>query len=204
MTNVAPAAPRVVGKVSTRGISDGDRETLGHGSEKRDLPRTSGALNARDGTVPRTPPQHVDTGVAKLHAENLTGTGIRVAVVDTGFDIDVPALSQTNIGYSWDLTDGDDDVRETCGIHGTHVLSIIAAKGDEGKYGVLGVAPDATYELYRVANCLNALGAGIDLLVNGFLKAAERSPDIISCSFGGGLVFPEGKFLTVLFSFLKG
>ncbi|KAJ0310197.1 hypothetical protein Brms1b_008849 [Colletotrichum noveboracense] len=115
---------------------------------KRDLPQ----LHARDEAVD-TLSTHVDTGVAKLHAANFTGKGVRIAVIDSGFDVDVPGLSKVDIGYAHDLTDNDNDVRDNCSFHGTHVLGVIAAKGDEARYGVLGVAPDATYELYRIQPC---------------------------------------------------
>lgn len=153
---------------------------------KRDLPR----LNARDGTVD-TLSTHIDTGVAKLHSANFTGKGVRIAVIDSGFDVDVPGLSKVDIGYAHDLTDNDNDVRDNCSFHGTHVLGVIAAKGDEARYGVLGVAPDATYELYRIQPCNG--GSTNDMLINSFLEAADRGVDAISCSFGGGQAFPEGK-----------
>ncbi|KAF0327189.1 amidase family protein [Colletotrichum asianum] len=157
---------------------------------KRDLPR----LNARDGTID-TLSTHVDTGVAKLHAANFTGKGVRIAVIDSGFDVDVPGFSKVDIGYAHDLTDNDNDVRDNCSFHGTHVLGVIAAKGDEARYGVLGVAPDATYELYRIQPCNG--GSTNDMLINSFLEAADRGVDAISCSFGGGQAFPEDPWSAV-------
>ncbi|KAH9240683.1 hypothetical protein K456DRAFT_31716 [Colletotrichum gloeosporioides 23] len=157
---------------------------------KRDLPQ----LHARDEAVD-TLSTHVDTGVAKLHAANFTGKGVRIAVIDSGFDVDVPGLSKVDIGYAHDLTDNDNDVRDNCSFHGTHVLGVIAAKGDEARYGVLGVAPDATYELYRIQPCNG--GSTNDMLINSFLEAADRGVDAISCSFGGGQAFPEDPWSAV-------
>ncbi|TVY66880.1 Minor extracellular protease vpr [Fusarium oxysporum f. sp. cubense] len=51
------------------------------------------------------------------------------------------------------MTDGGDYVQDECWFHGTHVLGIIGAKGDEVEYNVSGVAPDATYELFRIQPC---------------------------------------------------
>ncbi|KAK2771198.1 amidase family protein [Colletotrichum kahawae] len=157
---------------------------------KRDLPQ----IHARDGAVD-TLSTHVDTGVAKLHAANFTGKGVRIAVIDSGFDVDVPGLSKVDVGYAHDLTDNDNDVRDNCSFHGTHVLGIIAAKGDEARYGVIGVAPDATYELYRIQPCNG--GSTNDMLINSFLEAADRGVDAISCSFGGGQAFPEDPWSAV-------
>lgn len=132
------------------------------------------------------------TGVDKLHSEGLTGTGLRIAVIDDGFDLDTPGLSQTTIGFAHDLIDGDNDVRDNCSYHGTHVLGIVGAKGAAEVYGVTGVARDATYDLYRIASC-GPRGASTDNLMKATLEAAEREVDILSCSYGGGLAFPDGK-----------
>ncbi|GKT86099.1 subtilisin-like serine protease pr1c [Colletotrichum tofieldiae] len=129
-----------------------------------------------------------------LHATNVTGSGIRVAVIDSGFDVDASGLSKTKITYAHDLTDDDNDVRDDCSIHGTHVLGIVGAKGNEAKYGVTGVAPDATYEVYRIQAC-EEQGASVDMLINAFLEAADRGVDIPTCSYGGGLGFPEATRL---------
>lgn len=137
---------------------------------------------------------HVMTGVDKLHAEGLTGTGLRIAIIDDGFDLNTPGLSQTNIGFAHDLIDGDNDVRDNCSYHGRHVLGIVGAKGAAEVYGVTGVASDATYDLYRIAAC-GPRGASTDNLMKATLEAADRGLDILSCSYGGGLAFPDGESL---------
>ncbi|TDZ41307.1 Minor extracellular protease vpr [Colletotrichum trifolii] len=152
-------------------------------------------LAARDGADSDTFSTHVDTGVAKLRTVNITGDGVKIAVIDSGFDVDVAGLSKTNIAYVHDLTDNDNDVRDNCSFHGTHVFGIIGAKGDEARYGVSGVAPDAAFELYRVAPCGES--STNDMLINSFLEAAERGANIISCSFGGGKAFPEDPWSAV-------
>ncbi|KAF6824991.1 amidase family protein [Colletotrichum plurivorum] len=155
----------------------------------------SHSLQAKDEKLADTLSTHVDTGVARLHAANLTGSRVRIAVVDTGFDVDVPGLSKTDITYAHDLTDNDNDVRDNCSFHGTHVFGIIGAKGDENRFGFSGVAPDASYELYRIQPCGG--GAETDTLINSFLEAASRGVDIISCSFGGSETFPEDPWSAV-------
>ncbi|GKT57937.1 subtilisin-like serine protease pr1c [Colletotrichum tofieldiae] len=174
-------------------ISDGGETSRGFGKYQRDLSRRSPA-HIRDEDLVDTFSTHIDTGVSKLHATNVTGSGIRVAVIDSGFDVDASGLSKTKITYAHDLTDDDNDVRDDCSIHGTHVLGIVGAKGNEAKYGVTGVAPDATYEVYRIQAC-EEQGASVDMLINAFLEAADRGVDIPTCSYGGGLGFPEATRL---------
>lgn len=134
---------------------------------------------------------HLGTGVSRAHAANITGAGIRIAVVDSGFVTkDVSPLSETYVSYSHDLTDGDADVSDHCSFHGTHVLGIVGAASADRKYGVLGVAPGATFELYRIQAC-NTSGADIDVLISAFVEAADRGVDVITCSYGGGLDWPN-------------
>ncbi|KAL0782169.1 hypothetical protein CaCOL14_000075 [Colletotrichum acutatum] len=193
VTSAAPAVhmPRIPG------ISDGDWGSRTHGSSKRDLSQIL-TLHARDGIAADTLPTHVDTGVSKLHASNITGKGIRVAVIDTGFDVDTPGLSKTDIVYAHDMTDGDNDVRDNCSFHGTHVLGIVGAKGDEGRFGVVGVAPDATYELYRITGCTS--GTQDDAIINSFLEAAERGVDVISYpwSIVATRLFNNGTYVSLV------
>ncbi|WQF84048.1 Putative peptidase S8/S53 domain, Fn3-like domain, peptidase S8, subtilisin, Asp-active [Colletotrichum destructivum] len=177
------------------GITDGERTGRGFAEYKRDLSHLS-SLHTRDGAVVDSLSTHVDTGVSKLHAANTTGSGIRVAVIDSGFDVNALGLSKTNIAYTLDITDGGNEVGDNCTVHGTHVLGIVGAKGAEAKYGVIGVAPDATYEIYRIDTC-NGQGATVDALINGFLAAADRGVDVITCSYGGKLAFPEDPWSVV-------
>lgn len=134
---------------------------------------------------------HIETQVSRLHAANITGMGIRIAVVDSGFDLSVPGLSSIRVGYTHDVTSGAVNVADNCSIHGTHVLGIVGAKGST-QYGVQGVAYDATFELYRVRDCSEP-GVRTDALLHAILEAAGRGVDIITCSLGGRLAFPEGS-----------
>lgn len=82
-----------------------------------------------------------------------TGTGITVAVVDSGVAADHPDLAG-RIVAGHDFIYGGDDVSDGNG-HGTHVSGIIAA--DANAIGTVGVAPSASIEPLRV---LNAAGIG--------------------------------------------
>ncbi|TLD29226.1 hypothetical protein PspLS_04048 [Pyricularia sp. CBS 133598] len=133
---------------------------------------------------------HKMGNVDRLHDKGITGAGIKIAVVDSGFDTSVHGLSETKITYSVDITGEFKDATDNCSMHGTHVLGIVGAKSADNMYNVSGVAPDATYELYRIQKC-GASEATTDDLIAGFTQAANRGVDIITCSFGGSGAFPE-------------
>jgi hypothetical protein len=88
-------------------------------------------------------------GADTINSAGYTGSGIKVAVVDTGIDSSHSEFSGrtiygTDFGGSTNGYAGDEDG------HGTHVASIIGANKDA--VGMRGVAYDATLYSYRVAN----------------------------------------------------
>lgn len=99
------------------------------------------------------------------------GTGVTVAVVDSGIDYTHPALGG-GIGAGFrivgghDFVNDDDDPWDDNG-HGTHVAGIVAASSDD----VVGVAPDATLLAYKV------LDAGLNGLESDVIAALERAAD---------------------------
>ncbi len=123
-------------------------------------------------------------GVERIDADLVwdtnTGTGIKVAVLDTGIDVDHPDLIVTG-GYnavdpaaSWDDDNG----------HGTHVAGIVAALKDTGENtgAVTGVAPDAS--LYAV-KVLSASGSGyVSDVVEGIYWAKDNGMQVINLSLG--------------------
>lgn len=90
------------------------------------------------------PHRSLQTGLAQIRAEAAhrfaTGTGSRVAVIDTGIDSNHIDLTR-QIQLTENLVD-DDDGEFQMDIHGTVVASVIAASRDNGQ-GMIGVAPDA-------------------------------------------------------------
>jgi len=62
-----------------------------------------------------------------LHTLDLSGEGVTVAVFDDGFgNVDAhPALAHLNIAHRWDFVGNDGD--PSGGVHGTQVLSVMAA-----------------------------------------------------------------------------
>ncbi|KAF5967131.1 putative subtilisin-like serine protease [Fusarium bulbicola] len=153
-------------------------------------------LNHRSEADSDTLSTHIDTRVARLRAKNNTGAGIRVAVLDGGFDLTVPGLSLTSVDYTHDMINGGDDVQDECWFHGTHVLGIIGAKGNGAEHHISGVAPDATYELFRIQSCESS-SATQDARLASLIDAADRGVDIITCSYGSPGAWPEDPWTSV-------
>jgi subtilisin family serine protease len=90
------------------------------------------------------------TDVSEAH-DTATGEGTRLAIIDTGIDVDHPDL-QTNVnadaGRLFKFGDVTHDTTDVYG-HGTHVAGIAAAS-DDGTTGVVGTAPDAELVSLRV------------------------------------------------------
>ncbi len=114
------------------------------------------------------------------------GAGVRVAVLDTGFDLDhVDLYPNVNFALSTNLTDetllyAQPDVFS----HGTHVAGIIAA-ADNG-FGLLGVAPEAELLLTKV---VRDDGSGpFAWILAGIVKAVQAEADLVNLSLGAALV----------------
>lgn len=169
--------------------------------ERKPLDREDVAIPGLVNTKRQTPDAqdvfspHKSTGVNQLHAEGLLGSNLRIAVIDSGFNLaGVPELENVNVVYSKDLTDNDDDVSDDgCSYHGTHVLgSLAASSSNDPRFGpIVGAAPNASYELYRIQTCPGTASQTADTLIAALLEAASRGVDIISCSFGDILMFPD-------------
>lgn len=111
------------------------------------------------------------------------GTGVRVAVLDSGIDLDHLDLRVAgNVSFVDGAADGNDDNG-----HGTMVAGIIAAL-DNG-IGMTGVAPDA--ELYAV-KVLDSTGHGTATsIVNGIDWAIDNEMQVIVMSFGSLMSLPR-------------
>lgn len=119
-------------------------------------------------------------GAGVVHNNVNKGTGIKVAVIDTGIDYTHPDLDANYYG-GWDFVNDDSEPMDDHG-HGTHVAGIIAAE-DNG-FGVVGVAPEAN--LYAL-KALNENGSGyVSDVVSAIQWAAEHGIQVINMSLGGG------------------
>lgn len=114
------------------------------------------------------------------------GAGVRVAVLDGGFDLDHPDLapnidfaSSTNFVAGETLSYALPDAFS----HGSHVAGTIAA-ADNG-FGIIGVAPQAQLILVKVLGD-GGSGSFADV-ISGIVHAADVNADIINMSLGASL-----------------
>ncbi len=138
---------------------------------------------------PPPPQQTLPWGVDRIDADlawaTTKGTGVKVAIVDTGIDMDHPDLAANIKGgfnaiapsrkYK-DPNNFDDDHG-----HGSHCAGIVAAV--DNTIGVVGVAPEAW--LYGV-KVLDGAGSGYDSdIIEGVQWCVDNGIQVISMSFGG-------------------
>lgn len=134
--------------------------------------------------------ENVPWGVARINAPQVwklpnRGTGIRVAVLDTGIQYDHPDLKNNIKGgvnfagypdgsttrFYWTDKNG----------HGTHAAGIVAAEDND--IGVVGVAPQAWLYSVRV---LNDKGSGYySDIIQGIEWSINNNMQVVSMSLGG-------------------
>ncbi|MEU4097167.1 S8 family serine peptidase [Streptomyces sp. NPDC026673] len=107
------------------------------------------------------------------------GTGVRIAVLDTGVDTSHPDLA-TQVSAERNFTDSP-DLRDHYG-HGTHVASIAAGTGVKSGGVYKGVAPGARILAGKVVND-DGWGETSGIIA-GMEWAVEQGADIINLSLG--------------------
>jgi len=139
-----------------------------------------------DGMEVRLRPLELDLTDALRHfypdAPQDAGTGVTVAVVDTGVDPHPDLVIDG--GANTVPGDDPDDFAGNGMVHGTHVAGIIAARGTPPS-GVRGVAPGVTLRSYRVF----ARGSGLATsfaIAKALDQAVADGCDLINMSLGGG------------------
>jgi subtilisin family serine protease len=130
--------------------------------------------------------------------QKTTGKGVKVAVIDTGVDVDHPDLQQ-NLLFAPDShdfacnDDNPDDEPKDGGGHGTHVTGTIAATANNG-IGVAGVAPDVKIMVERVSlsggGCGGVTGTGLEEITQAVSYAVDHGAKALNLSLGEGLNIP--------------
>jgi len=135
----------------------------------------------------------------------LSGQGVRVAIMDTGIDIDHPDLGgcfgpgcRVEIGYDFvgNAYNNDsasvafnpvpvpDAIPDDCNGHGTHVAGIVGADG-----AVRGVAPGVTFGAYRVFGCQGSTSS--DIMVAAMERIYTDGADVLNMSIGSSFQWPQ-------------
>lgn len=136
---------------------------------------------------------HTNIHTQTVWDQGVTGSGIIVAVLDTGIDSDHPDLvNQIQPGGKGFFNDSDagTTVFEDDHSHGTHVSGIIAAQMNNS-IGVAGVAPSAKILPIKVLDSVgdgysSDIARGINFvsgMTNG-VRVTGRKADIINMSLG--------------------
>ena len=111
------------------------------------------------------------------------GTGITIAVIDTGVDYNHPDLfgfgNDGKVVGGYDFVDKDNSPMDTNG-HGTEVAGIISADGQ-----LKGVAPKSKILAYRVSE--NGEAVSSNLIIKAIEQAVKDKADIINISLGVNL-----------------
>lgn len=116
----------------------------------------------------------------RLHQMGITGSGVVIAIFDTGFDTDHPVLSGASIIARYDFINQDASVDENeCtgsgaqNFHGTLVFGVIGGMAPDT---LIGVAPDADFILAKTEIVCD--GTEIKLEEDNWIAAAEWADSI--------------------------
>ena len=127
-----------------------------------------------------------DVDLAEAWEQQDNANGIRVAVLDSGAQVDHEDLAG-NIVAQKDIVDESDSVTDvdTTNGHGTHVAGIIGAVGNNA-IGIAGVAQDVGLMIANVfqETADGSLGATTTDVIAGIEWAAENHAQIINMSLG--------------------
>jgi minor extracellular serine protease Vpr len=150
------------------------------------------------------------TGADLAQAAGWTGAGVKVAVMDTGIDVDHPDLGgdgnaaaphsfpNSRVITGWDLVGDDynadpesanyqptphpDPLPDDCNGHGTHVAGIVGADKASGANGALGVAPKVSFGAYRVFGCTGSVTD--DVMIAAMERALDDGMQVLNMSIG--------------------
>lgn len=118
-------------------------------------------------------------GAPEAWKAGATGKGVKVAVLDTGYDATHPDLAKVAGGK--DFT-GEGDLVDRNG-HGTHVVSTITGSGKASGGRYKGVAPDAEVIVGKV--CDRYGRCPDSSIIAGMQWAAAQGARVVSLSLGG-------------------
>ena len=119
------------------------------------------------------------TGAGAAHRAGLDGSGVKVAVLDTGVDADHPDLAGRLLETESFV--GGQDTEDRTG-HGTHTASTVAGTGAASDGTYAGMAPKAGLLIGKV---LGDDGSGtLSGIVDGMEWAVERGAQVVSMSLG--------------------
>lgn len=129
--------------------------------------------------------------------EKITGEEVKIAIIDSGLNVEHPDLNQTKIlqGYNCIADETATDVVDNYG-HGTQVAGVIAAQVNNG-IAIAGIAPNVSIIPIKITDGKTLKLSSFFLGLN---KAIESDCDIINLSLGGK--FSDADALAELKSYI--
>jgi len=163
------------------------------GNERRTCPEDCPSEPEPEPTC--NPDNQIPWGIDKVNGGS-GGSGVIVAILDTGVDTDHPDLVGNIEDCVSKVTHFRKDINncEDKHGHGTHVAGTVLANGGPDGLGMYGVAPQA--DLIAVKVCDKRGWCYGDDIAAGIYYAADRGANIISMSFGGDS--PDSQILTAI------
>ncbi|WP_327657784.1 S8 family serine peptidase [Streptomyces sp. NBC_00483] len=119
-------------------------------------------------------------GTPKAWEAGLTGKGVKVAVLDTGYDTTHPDLA-SRVSESKSFIEGQ-EVADRAG-HGTHVTSTVGGSGAASDGKEKGVAPDATLAVGKVLSD-EGYGTESEIIAGMEWAAKDIKAKVVSMSLG--------------------
>ncbi|MGS0497565.1 S8 family serine peptidase [Pseudoalteromonas mariniglutinosa] len=145
--------------------------------------------------VDETSPTVPLTGAYGPYAIGYNGAGVKVAVLDTGYDTDHPDLSSNVFLYQDFNSYGSTGIDDFSG-HGTHTASTVAGSGIESDGKYVGMAPGAQLMIGKV---LSDTGSGTTSgILAGMQWAVDNGADIVSMSLGGSVTSCDGPMVDMV------
>jgi len=124
-------------------------------------------------------------GVSEVHSQGWTGAGVKIAVIDTQINPDLPVFEGANLTVADPLCEGSSPTssKPTEGaVHGSDMVALLVGNG-AGTGHIRGIVPDAAVTFYGISDCgrggddTHALYAAID-------RAVDAGNQVISTSLG--------------------
>jgi len=132
---------------------------------------------------------HKSIEAEKSRAKGLTGKGVKIAVIDTGVDVNHPDFEGSVFKQGYNCMDGAEDVNDINDVqgHGTMVTGLMAACIDN-EFGIAGIASGVTVIPIKITDTSTF---PFSMLLKGLKKALETDCDIINMSLGGSITDPQ-------------
>jgi len=121
----------------------------------------------------------VRRGYEDVREKGLTGTGVRIGIIDSGVYAEHLDLAGSISEESFNILSQNNEIGDEYG-HGTLVSGIIGVIADN-ETGVVGIAPDAEIIMIK---CFDGKTTKVSYIISALNYAASLNLDVLNLSFG--------------------